>query len=380
MAGQGVPLAGFQEGDYRLAIKVTDLSSGRSISREVMFTVRPRGGLGRPAWTYERRALEEAMERQPRIFSAAFVGAAVLTVAAWPLEAQGPRIAATGMQARVMSGSVSGTVTDEGGAALPGAMVSAMGVTLASAVTDQHGRFAFGQLPQGEYLIRAHMSGFVASGGTRVRVGGSPTTHRFELRRAETAVATAGTTAAPVRTRPIIAAGFDLPRGPEAESEAETASKHPHEETAWRLRHIKRSILKDVGAAVVLAERPAGDRPNGSLFGRAMGSAANLATSLFTDFPFSGEVNFLTTGAFAPGAVLSGDGIAARRRLSGARRADAGRRLVDPGGDERRGSVVVDRRRARSRRSRGPASTPTTSGCPTAPRNTWAATRRRWPR
>ena len=244
------------------------------------------------------------MERQPRIFSAAFVGAAVLTVAAWPLEAQGPRIAATGMQARVMSGSVSGTVTDEGGAALPGAMVSAMGVTLASAVTDQYGRFAFGQLPQGEYLIRAHMSGFVASGGTRVRVGGSPTTHRFELRRAETAVATSGTAAAPVRTRPIIAAGFDLPRGPEAEPEADTASKHPHDETAWRLRHLKRSILKDSAPLVVLTE----DQPelsNGSLFGRAMGSAANLATSLFTDFPFSGEVNFLTTGAVAPGAVLS---------------------------------------------------------------------------
>ena len=44
---------------------------------------------------------------------------------------------------------------------------------------------------------------------------------------------------------------------------------------------------------------------NGSLFGRAMGSAASVATSLFTDFPFSGEVNFLTTGAVAPGALLS---------------------------------------------------------------------------
>jgi hypothetical protein len=45
--------------------------------------------------------------------------------------------------------------------------------------------------------------------------------------------------------------------------------------------------------------------PSGTLFGRAMGSAASLATSLFTDFPFSGEVNFLTTGAVAPGALLS---------------------------------------------------------------------------
>jgi hypothetical protein len=40
MAGQGVPLGGFPEGDYRLSIKVTDLVSGRSISRDVTFTVR----------------------------------------------------------------------------------------------------------------------------------------------------------------------------------------------------------------------------------------------------------------------------------------------------------------------------------------------------
>jgi hypothetical protein len=39
MAGQGVPLAGFQEGDYRLAIRVTDLVSGQSIERQVRFTV-----------------------------------------------------------------------------------------------------------------------------------------------------------------------------------------------------------------------------------------------------------------------------------------------------------------------------------------------------
>lgn len=39
MAGQGVPLAGFPEGDYRLAISVTDLVSGKSIMRDVHFTV-----------------------------------------------------------------------------------------------------------------------------------------------------------------------------------------------------------------------------------------------------------------------------------------------------------------------------------------------------
>jgi hypothetical protein len=39
MAGQGVPLAGFPAGDYRLAIRVTDLLAGTSIVRDVHFTV-----------------------------------------------------------------------------------------------------------------------------------------------------------------------------------------------------------------------------------------------------------------------------------------------------------------------------------------------------
>ena len=40
MAGQGVPLAGFPEGDYRLTIRVKDLVSGRMLERNVRFSVR----------------------------------------------------------------------------------------------------------------------------------------------------------------------------------------------------------------------------------------------------------------------------------------------------------------------------------------------------
>ena len=39
MAGQVVPLAGFEVGDYRLDVQVTDLLSGKSVSRDVLFTV-----------------------------------------------------------------------------------------------------------------------------------------------------------------------------------------------------------------------------------------------------------------------------------------------------------------------------------------------------
>jgi hypothetical protein len=39
MAGQVVPLAGFEVGEYRLDVQVIDLLSGKSISRDVLFTV-----------------------------------------------------------------------------------------------------------------------------------------------------------------------------------------------------------------------------------------------------------------------------------------------------------------------------------------------------
>ena len=39
MAGQGVPLASFPQGEYRLAITVTDIVTGRSIQRDVVFTI-----------------------------------------------------------------------------------------------------------------------------------------------------------------------------------------------------------------------------------------------------------------------------------------------------------------------------------------------------
>jgi hypothetical protein len=39
MAGQVVPLSGFEDGEYRLDVQVTDLLTGKSVSRDVMFTV-----------------------------------------------------------------------------------------------------------------------------------------------------------------------------------------------------------------------------------------------------------------------------------------------------------------------------------------------------
>jgi hypothetical protein len=42
LAGQGIPLAGFAPGEYRLAVQVADRLSGHRVSRDVVFTVVPR--------------------------------------------------------------------------------------------------------------------------------------------------------------------------------------------------------------------------------------------------------------------------------------------------------------------------------------------------
>jgi hypothetical protein len=202
-------------------------------------------------------------------------------------------------------GRISGSVSDERGGPLPGAMVSMLGVTMATTVADDAGHFTLEALPVGEYILRAHMAGFAASPRQLVKVGTAPTVHKLQLRRLDAPVATAGHT--PVEARPIVAAGFGLPAGPQPESaNPDGTADHPHNETAWRLRHIQRSILKDRSNSVILAESepPA---PEPSAFGRGfdVGPLASIVNSL----PFSGEVNLLTTGAAGPGDLFNAFGL-----------------------------------------------------------------------
>ncbi len=217
---------------------------------------------------------------------------------------------------RNVRGSITGVVSDDHGGPIAGAMVSALGtVTVAKAITDATGFFSIDALPIGDYTLQAHLTGFLGSSRATVRVSGLlPALQRLQLRRLNSPVATSGTTS-PVPARPIMAAGFGLPEGTLADQPdaSETSSDstvarddHPHNETAWRLRHARRSILKDEGPLITVVERD-GDIATGSLFERAMDSAASLATTFFTDLPFSGEVNLLTTGAFGPGEMFSGD-------------------------------------------------------------------------
>ncbi len=252
------------------------------------------------------------MQRLNRALAAAIVVSLAGAVSASSAGAQSAN--AQFQSARALRGSITGQVSDDRGGPLVGAMVSILGTSIAQTVnTDAAGWFAIEALPLGDYTVQAHARGFAGSARLRVRVSGlSPSLQKLQLKRLDAPVATAGTQ--PVEARPIMAAGFGLPGGtltdqPDAEKPADTTARddHPHNETAWRLRHIKRSILKDSSPIITVVEQDP-EITSGTLFGRAMYSAASLASNIFTDLPFSGEVNLLTTSAFSgPADLFSGD-------------------------------------------------------------------------
>lgn len=205
-----------------------------------------------------------------------------------------------GRVASFAPGSIEGVVLDEHGAPVGGAMVSALGASTAFAVTDRAGRFVLGTLSPGPYLVRAHSSGFVASRGQviEVRPAGRSSSSISLSREGG---------------HPLLAAGLGSIGGGAGEpagSVPGSTGDEDHSETAWRLRHARRSILKDATtpAGVVAEETP--PESHHFLLGPA-GYLGHAATSFFTATPVSGEVNLLTTGSFDnPLRLFSSDGVA----------------------------------------------------------------------
>ncbi len=164
-------------------------------------------------------------------------------------------------------------------------MVSAVGATPAVAVTDRDGRFDFESLAPGPYFVRVHLKGYIAPRAQMVDV--RPSTRAastISLRRAdESTVLEAGlihSDPAPPTYEPASA--------PAPESPATQAGDES--ELSWRLRHIRRGVLKEseLPDVIVVEERPPDD-------GR---SFARLATGFFAETPFSGQFNLLTTTSF----------------------------------------------------------------------------------
>src|SRR5262245_48329181 len=67
--------------------------------------------------------------------------------------------------AQIVSGSISGAVTDSSGSLIPAANVTLVRTSTAQArttVSDESGNFQFGGLEPGEYKLRASKDGFKA--------------------------------------------------------------------------------------------------------------------------------------------------------------------------------------------------------------------------
>jgi hypothetical protein len=254
---------------------------------------------------------------------AAAVGGLVLLVQTSAVLAQSVPRAATRV-ASLATGSIGGVVQDERGAPVAGATVSALGPKTAVAVTDRVGRFEFRTLAPGPYLIRAHVQGFAASRGQLVEVRASArSASSISLRRSAPALPVPSSTPAEPEL-PVLAAGlgadFQLAAperaepgtaGPSPSAESpENTVEDDHGETAWRLRHLRRSILKDVAMPdeFLAEDDPPGGRTFGALAVRSGDASGGLAANLFAGVPLTGQFNLLTTGSFdTPKQLFSSD-------------------------------------------------------------------------
>lgn len=203
-------------------------------------------------------------------------------------EAQGLKFEPVTRLASADTGFIEGKVTDELGKPLDGAVISALGGTTAFAVSDQAGQYTLKQLPPGPYLVRVHLSGFLAARSTMVNVRpSSRSASSFTLRREGSANA------------PRIAEASVAAVGAVSAAAPEKSGDRDESELGWRLRHLKRGVLRDAQA---LAGVPQDDdwfiTDSFEFLGRAVGTSARAAKSLFSDLSLGGQVNLLTTGAF----------------------------------------------------------------------------------
>ena len=270
------------------------------------------------------------MTGSPKVVAAAVGGLVLLLQLPAARGQAGPP--AVARVASLASGSIGGLVQDERGALIPGAVVSALGARTAVAVTDQGGRFELSTLSPGLYLVRAHVMGYLGSRGQIVEVQASGrTASSITLRRAK-AIASSATTTANV---PVLAAGvgsrveaveaiqsqISAISDPDAVAPVADLSASPvddHSETAWRLRHLRRGILRDVTLPDALLAGGEHDGPVGAnVFepsaAQSGSSSARLAMNLFAGIPFTGQLNLLTTGSFdSPKQLFRADNFSRR--------------------------------------------------------------------
>lgn len=194
--------------------------------------------------------------------------------------------------ANALNGRLDGLVTDERGAPLIGAAISAQGTALQFAVTDEHGRFAFHGLKPGPYLVRAVLPGYSSSRRELVQVlPAAPAWQAFRLSRlgsAETAIG----------ENQVQAAAFaGVP-------DSGDTTDHDHGSVAWRIRHMKRTVLREEGPQPIGTAQGDGDEIDAWLAGEEVDRLARASTAQsvslgwLPSLPVSGQVQLLTTSSF----------------------------------------------------------------------------------
>lgn len=185
-------------------------------------------------------------------------------------------------------GLIEGRITDELGKPLDGAVISALGSTTAFAVSDKSGNYTLKQLPPGPYLVRAHLAGFLAARSTMVNVRpAARSASSFTLRRE-------GSSGAPRITEAAVAAIGSAPD----DAAAARPTDRNETELGWRLRHLKRGVLRHAAYGEVIRDDDWFFTDSFEFIGRAFGTSAKATKALFSDLSLGGQVNLLTTGAF----------------------------------------------------------------------------------
>jgi hypothetical protein len=188
--------------------------------------------------------------------------------------------------AAATQGELRGSVLDDDSKPLAGVVVSAVGPISAFAVTERDGSFVVRNLPAGPYLVRVHHQGYVP-----------PHAHVVQLNGGTQTVPAIAMTAKDGSSRQVLEAGVGGSASSDGDTDAATTSTLDRSEVAWRLRHMRRSVLKDAdGGALVDGDTSAGDNSSGG--GWTADSQQAGISGWLADLPFSGRVDLLTSTSF----------------------------------------------------------------------------------
>jgi len=216
-----------------------------------------------------------------------------------------PNPAPVMLTASLASGWIEGVVTDERSRPVLGAAVTVQGRDFLLVETDDTGRFSIPSVPAGTYLVRVQGRGFSASRREFLQVMPSRgTRHDVKLRRvaeADPAPGEARVLAAGMAVSQVTAGQAIAPEKPAAEPETPETDPHDHSSTAWRLRHLKRSVLRDstmrFGDPATIEESVWREADTIDLSDWTMGLGRSTA-ALLTQNSLTGRVQLLTSSAF----------------------------------------------------------------------------------